>query len=61
MAPKDLFGFFGRLRIKGDNGFEEVSEQKIIHSETGRHVLTPIFGKTGQGKAADENRVQSAE
>jgi hypothetical protein len=28
-----------------DNGFEEISEQKIIYSETRGHVLTPFFGK----------------
>jgi hypothetical protein len=43
MAPKDLFGFFGRFRIKGDNGFEEIAKQKIIYSETEGHVLTPFF------------------
>jgi hypothetical protein len=48
MAPEDLLRFYDRLRIKGDNGFEEISELKDIYSETGGHVLTPFFGKTGQ-------------
>jgi hypothetical protein len=48
MASKDLLRFFGRLRIKEDNKFEEISEQKIIYFKTRGHVLTTIFGKTGQ-------------
>jgi hypothetical protein len=40
-----LFGYFGQLRIEKDNGFEEISEQKIIYSETRGHVLPPFFGK----------------
>jgi hypothetical protein len=48
MTPEDLLGFYDRLRIKEDNGFEEILEQKDIYSETGGHVLTPFFGKIGQ-------------
>jgi hypothetical protein len=48
MAPENLLGFYGRLRIKEDNGWEEILEQKDIYSETGGHGLTPFFGKTGQ-------------
>jgi hypothetical protein len=46
MVPKDLLGFFGWLRTKGDNGFEEISEQKIIYSETGGGMCWHrFFGK----------------
>jgi hypothetical protein len=48
MAPKYLLRFYSRLRIKEDNGFEEILEQKIIYCKTGGHVLTLFFGKTGQ-------------
>jgi hypothetical protein len=48
MVPKDLLRFFGRLRIKEDNGFEEISEQKITNSEIGGHVLPLFFGKMSQ-------------
>jgi hypothetical protein len=41
---EDLFGFLSRLRIKEDTGFEEISKQKIIYSETGGYV----FWKTCQ-------------
>jgi hypothetical protein len=53
-----LFGFFGQLRIEKDNGFKEISEQKIIYSETREHVLTPFFGKKTckKGEAADEKQ-----
>jgi hypothetical protein len=45
MAPEDLLRFYGRLRIKEDKGFEEISEQKIIYFETGGHVLTSFLEK----------------
>jgi hypothetical protein len=48
MVPKDLLRFFGRLRIKEDNGFEEISEQKITNSEIWGHVLPLFFGKMSQ-------------
>jgi hypothetical protein len=64
MTPKDLLRFCGRHRINGDNRFEEISEQKIIYSETGGHVLTPLFGKQvkrDKGKQPMKSRVQSVD
>jgi hypothetical protein len=34
MIPEDLLRSCDRLRINADNGLEEISEQKIIYSET---------------------------
>jgi hypothetical protein len=48
MTPEDLLGLYDRFRIKGDNGFEEISEQKDYLFQNWGHVLTPFFGKTGQ-------------
>jgi hypothetical protein len=64
MAPKDLFKSYNRLRIKRDNRFEKISEQKIIYSETGGHVLTPFLEKqvkNDKEKLPIKNRVQSAD
>jgi hypothetical protein len=47
--PEDLLRSCGRLRIKGDNWFEEISERKDYLLRNWGHVLTPFFGKkTGQ-------------
>jgi hypothetical protein len=48
MTTEDLLGFYGQLRIKGDNGLEEISEQKNYLLRNWGHVFTPFFGKTGQ-------------
>jgi hypothetical protein len=45
MTPEDLLRSCDRLRINGDNEFEEILEQNIIYLETRGHVLTPFFGK----------------
>jgi hypothetical protein len=43
--PKNLLRSYGRLRIKGDNGFEEILEQKYYLLQNWGHVLTSSFGK----------------
>jgi hypothetical protein len=48
MTPENLLRFCDRHRINGDNGFEEISEQKIIYSETGGACVDTVFWKTGQ-------------
>jgi hypothetical protein len=45
MAPKDLLRFFDRLRIKEDNRFEEISEQKIFTPKLGACVDTVFLEK----------------
>jgi hypothetical protein len=45
MTPEDLLRSCDRLRINGDNEFEEILEQNIIYLETRGHVLTPFLEK----------------
>jgi hypothetical protein len=57
--PRDLLRSYDRLRIMGDNGFEEISEQKIIYSETRGHVLTPFFWKKQVKRDKEKQPVKS--
>jgi hypothetical protein len=59
MTPEDLLRSCGRLRIKGDNGFEEISDQKIIYSETWGHVLTLFIGKIGSKKDKEKQSMKT--
>jgi hypothetical protein len=50
MASKDLLRFFGWLRNKEDNGFEEISEKKIIYSETWGACVDTVFWEKSMSK-----------
>jgi hypothetical protein len=44
-GPKHFLRFYDQLRIKEDNKFEEILEQKIIYSETGGMCWHHFFEK----------------